>query len=500
MKNFKTLLLHELAGQIKSFTFVVMIPVSLLISLLVSSFQITSFKDRQATFREQQIQSGKAMENIYFYSQLKVDVYMPPSVLSVFSKGIDESTGNNVTVSALDQPELRTTSQRKNAFAGIFNRMDISDAVRILGIFIVLMAACPIVQDREQQTGKLIFANPVGFFEYYLSKYVAQMTVACIMVFIVFLIPVGWLSIDPQTDFTLASLGAVGGIVMAAILYLSIFVFISLAISAVSSKTAVATLASLTVWVILVFIYPFTATSVIDRLIAVPSDNSISEQTAETDKRIAIENMMFLNETDGFVNMGWCILNISGAPAGLVIEYGTATKDYFDRAKAILDFALPRWWKRMDEVDAMKENQKRQLLYKRTLYNRSTLFIPDCIYQRVCEQSAGTDYDFREKQFLDAVKNYRSMLMDYIRSKDGFGYAFFTQVPESEMLNHYEDYPPEFEERYCKNRIPLNLSDLPQFSMPYRSQRAAPWTGLLLIFFISGILSLSVSHKYLSFK
>jgi hypothetical protein len=500
MKNFNTLLMQELAGQIKSFSFAVMIPVSLLISLLVSSFQITSFKDRQETFQEQQILSEKTLENTQVYSRLKVDIYMPPSVLSVFSKGIDESTGNKVTLSALDQPELQTTAQRKNAFLKIFNRMDISDIVRILGIFIVLMAACPIVQDRELQTGKLIFANAVGFFEYYLSKYVAQMTVACIMVFIVFLIPVGWLSIDPQIDFSLSSFGAVGWIMAAGILYLSVFVFISLAISALTSKTAVATLASLTVWVILVFVYPFTATSVIDRLTTVPSDNSISEQIAEIDQRIAIENFTFMKETGNFMTRGWCTLGISDAPAGLVTEYGTATKEHFDRAKAILDFALPRWWKRIDEVDEMKENQKRKLLYKRALYNRSTFFIPDCMYQRICEQSAGTDYDFREKRFMDAVKNYRSMLIDYIRSKDGFGYAFFTQVPESEMLDRYEDYPPEFEERYCKNRIPLNLSDLPQFSMPHRSTGAAPWTELLLIFFISGIFSLSVSYRYLSFK
>jgi hypothetical protein len=84
------------------------------------------------------------------------------------------------------------------------------------------------------------------------------------------------------------------------------------------------------------------------------------------------------------------------------------------------------------------------------LYDRFAFFLPDRIYQNLCEEAAGTDYRFREQQFVEAAKTYRSILMNYMQSKNGFGYAFFTQMPESEMLDTYNDYTQETIDKYCK--------------------------------------------------
>jgi hypothetical protein len=90
--------------------------------------------------------------------------------------------------------------------------------------------------------------------------------------------------------------------------------------------------------------------------------------------------------------------------------------------------------------------------------------------------------------------------MDYIQSKNGFSYAFFTQVPESEMRENYEDYPSHFEDKYCRNMQPLNLSDMPQFQMFYKSEMSLSWMGLLILNLFVGILSILLYKKYTSFK
>ena len=502
MKNFKTLLTHELQSQMKSFTFVVMIPVALVLSLLVTSLQVSSYKDRREVFEEQQRQSQEQLNNMYFYSELKVDVYMPPSPLSVFAKGLDESIGNKITVSALDVPELTATSQRSNVFIKLFNSIDITGIVRILSIFIVLMAACPIAQEREQQTGKLIFANGAGRLEYYLSKYVALMAIAGIITLITFIVPIIWMWFTPQVGLSLANIGSIVLMILSGILYLSVFILISLAISAASPKISIATLASLMVWIMLTYIYPFTVNSVIDRLVKLPSDNSVSEQITQIDRDIYEKAVLFVVENDANVNRGWCALLTSREVPGLILQYNLAEKAYFEKAKKMLDYAMPVWFQRINQIMTIKEGQKKQLLRKKEWYDRFAFFLPDRVFQSLCEQSAGTDYNFREKQFTEAAKSFRSVLIDYMQSRNGFGYPFFTQMPESEMLDHYEEYPEAVVERYCKNenQVKLNAADFPQFNMPQRSSGAMAWTGLLLMNLIFGALSLRIYNKYVSFK
>jgi ABC-type transport system involved in multi-copper enzyme maturation permease subunit len=501
MKTFKLLLTQELLAQMRTFTFIAMIPIALVVSLLVTNMQLALYKDSCEIFEEQQRQSQEQLNNIYFYSQLKVDVYMPPSPLSVFAKGLDESVGNKITVSALYLPELTATSQRGNAFIKLFNSIDITGIVPILSIFIVLMAACPIAQEREQQTGKLIFANSVGRLEYFLSKYVALLAIVGIMILVTFTVPVIWMWFDPQVALSLTDIGAIALMMLSGIFYLSVFVLISLAISAASPKISVATLSSLMVWIMLMYIYPYTVNSVINRLVKVPSDNSVSEQIEKIDRELYEKSILFAMENDANIDRGWCSISMGEVP-GLITQYNLAEKAYFEKAKKMLDYVLPNLFQRISQVEAIKNDQKKYLLHKKEWYDRFVFFIPDRIFQNLCEQLAGTDYRFREKQFIEASKNYRSVLINYIQSKNGFGYPFFTQIHESEMRDRYEEYLPSVVERYCnnENQVKLNAADFPQFNMPKHSSSTIVWVGLLLMNLIFGTLSLYIYNKYVSFK
>jgi len=501
MKNFRILLLHELQSQMKSFTFAVMIPVALLVSLLVTNLQVTSYKDRTQVYLEQQKQSNERLDEIYVYSQFVVDVYMPPSALSVFAKGLDESIGNKITVSVIDPLELSVTSQRSNAFIKIFNNIDISGIVKILSIFMVLMAACPVAMDRERQTGKLTLANSVGQLEYYLSKYAALMVVACIMTTLIFITPVVWMTVDTQIDLSLSAVGSILLMMMFSILYLSVFVLVSLSISAISPKVSIATISSLMVWAMLVFVYPFTVNSMIDRLVKISSDSAIKEEIEQIDSEFFKELMQYYNENgQKFSNcMSWNFRNSNG----IIVQLCVTSKACYESFKTMNDFSLPKVQHKNDRVYALKESQKKKLLHKRKLYERFAFFVPDNIYQNVCEQIAGTDYDFRERQFMDAARNYRNVLMDYIRTKNGFGYAFFTTIPEAEMRDAYEDYSPEDRDKYCNsgNSDKLFTPETPRFSFFHRTNTSATWMVVLVsLNLVLGGLSISICNKFLTFK
>jgi len=499
MKNFKILLLHELQSQLKSFTFIVMIPVALVVSLLVTNLQVTSYKDRMQVYLEQQKQSNERLEQIYVYSQFAVDVYMPPAALSVFAKGLDESIGNKITVSVMEPPELSNTSQRGNAFIKIFNNIDISGVVKILSIFMVLMAACPVAMDRERLTGKQTFANPVSRLEYYLSKYAALMAVACIMTAVIFITPVAWMTFDAQVELTLSAMGSVLLMMMFSILYLSVFVLVSLSVSVLSPKVSVATVSSLMVWAMLVFVYPFTVNSMIDRLVKIPSETAISEQITQIDAEVMKDLMQFYQERR--INMSSMCWMAMERPGIVNMNYIT-TKDAFEDCKSMNDFSLPNWWNRDNLVLSLKDVHKKKLLQKRQLYERFAFFVPDNIYQNVCEQIARTDYDFREGQFMDAARNYRNVLMDYVRSKNGFGYKFFTPMPETEMRNTSEEYSQEVKDKYCNRQFDnIFTAETPRFTFFHRTKTPATWMVLLVLLNLAlGALSIQICNKFLKFN
>ena len=500
MKNFGVLLTHELQSQMKSFTFVVMIPVALVVGLLVTNLQVTSYKDRMQVYSEQQKQSNERLDGIYVYSQFEVDVYVPPSALSVFAKGLDESIGNKITVSVIDSPELSATSQRSNAFIKIFNNIDISGIVKILSIFMVLMAACPIAMDRERQTGKLTLANSVGRLEYFLAKYAALMVVACIMTAVIFITPVVWMSFDPQIGLSLPAMGSILLMMIFSILYLSFFVLVSLSISAVSSKVSIATISSLMVWAMLVFVYPFTVNSMINRLVKIPSESAMNEEIEQMDNEMSIEIGMFQNEHVRN-HISWCGMGISHY--GIIDYCYVTTKDIFESYIMSNDFSLPKWWNRNDRVYDLKNSHKKKLLHKRKLYDRFAFFVPDNIYQNVCEQIANTNYDFREVQFMDAARNYRNILIDYVRSKNGFGYALFTQMPESEWRDTYDEYSQSVIDRYCnkQNFDKLFTAEVPRFTFFHRTKTDATWMVLLVLLNLAlGGVSITICNKFLTFK
>ena len=501
MKNFKILLTQELQSQMKSFTFVVMIPVALVTSLLVSNLQVTSYKDRMQVYEEQQKQSNEQLNNIYYYSQFNVDVYMPPSILSVFAEGVDKNIGDKITVSVIDMPELSAISQRSNAFINIFNRIDISGIVKIMSIFMVLMAACPIAIEKERQTGKLTFANSVGKLEYFLSKYFALIIIACIMIGVIFITPVAWMMLDTQIDLSLSAVGSILLMVLFSILYLSVFVLISLAVSSVSPKVSVATISSLMVWAVLVFIYPFTLNSTIDRLVKMPSESAINEEITLIDAEMKKEIDQFENK----IQQPWSIsvYSFSSSRDGITDLLVGTTKDCYEFYKSINEFSIPKHWDRNERVYALKEKQKQRQLYKKSLYERFAFFIPDNIYQNVCEQIARTDYDFRGIQFMDAAKTYRNILIDYVKSKNGFGYSFFTQMPESEMRNTRGEYSQAVWDRYCndQNLDKIFTAEVPLFTFFHKTKTSATWFFLLVLLnVILGGTSILIYSKFSSFK
>jgi hypothetical protein len=237
----------------------------------------------------------------------------------------------------------------------------------------------------------------------------------------------------------------------------------------------------------------------IDRLIKIPSEAVINEQIEQMDTELMKELMQFHQENKiNFSSMCWMGMSTDG-----IVDYNyLTTKGAYESCKLMNDFSIPKWMYRNERVYALKDSHKKKLLQKRKLYERFAFFIPDNLYQNVCEQIAGTDYDFRESRFMDAARIYRNVLIDYVRSKNGFGYTFFTPMPESEMRDNGDDYSQAVKDKYCNRQFDnIFIAVAPRFAFFHPTKIAVTWMVLLvsLNLVLCG-LSIAVCNKFLTFK
>jgi hypothetical protein len=231
-----------------------------------------------------------------------------------------------------------------------------------------------------------------------------------------------------------------------------------------------------------------------------PSENAITEQIEQIDKEYQQERQQVNEIQERPSNCSYCNF---GSQNGIIVSLYLTTKDCFEYHKSQNDFLLPKRINSNERKHFLKESQKTKQLHKRKLYERFAFFVPDNIYQNVCEQIAHTDYDFRERQFMDAARNYRNVLMDYVRSKNGFGYAFFTPMPQSEWRDTWQEYAQDVRDKYCngKDLEKIFTAETPRFTFFHRTKTSVTWMVLLVLLNLAlGALSIQVCNKFLKFN
>jgi hypothetical protein len=132
MKNFKILLFHEFLQQVKSFKFILMVALSLIVTIFTVYIQVADFKERVQNYDTERLKADEEAAKAGTFAELNVPVIIPPNPLSIFSKGFDEKAGNKIIISVEDLPELETVAQKKNPFMGIFTNFDIVSIVKII--------------------------------------------------------------------------------------------------------------------------------------------------------------------------------------------------------------------------------------------------------------------------------------------------------------------------------------------------------------------------------
>lgn len=499
MKNFNLLFVHEIHQQFKSFKFITMLMLAFIVSLSVSYVRINDYKEKYATYQDGVKRTEDKLKKVQVYSELEVSVFVTPNPLSIFAKGIDDKVGNKAVVSATHYPGIESISQRANPFLNLFTAIDIVGVVKLFSVFIILMAAGAIAGEREGKTLKMIFVTNVSRIEFFLAKYLAFTVVILCSIVTIFIIPVLMIITDNQIAISSTFIQGVVMLLLTSLMYLSVFILLSLLVSAKMTTATQAVLTTLFIWVGITYIYPQITTALSRSIYKSPSKVELDSKIKRIDYELKSSggNYMLNNQPRRRQDqdIGLTFDTREGGRDGWIgpSKIGLTQKYHFEFWKDFIDVHINGLWKRHQTVSSLENSYNKSLLKQSSLFNILNFLMPDIIYTQLTEKLATTDRQQREEQFRNAIYEYRGLLMNYLRSKDGLGYPFFTKATEDIMKDDFNAYTKE--DREIVKMVPLDVSDIPEFTFNMKSDPYIDIIMLIVVNIILMVLGVALFYK-----
>ncbi len=382
---------------------------------------------------------------------------------------VEVKLGGAIEPRTMDDPNRLPTGDRLGRFA--LPHADHIDWVFIIKImfslFAIIFTFDAICWEREQGTLTLMCANPVSRSSVLLGKYLG----ACVTLLIPLMMGVilnlliilvaG--SIAGTVSLQMAHWLRIGLLIIASILYISLFVLLGLLVSDALQRPSSSLLILLAFWVALVIVLPNLA-------------GIIAEQTSETEseyqlsrRRRQIWDLGGITELNGQFDSGRITTQE---------ELDRATEEIFSNMIKILNNA--------------ESEHRAALIAKRRSARRIAMVSPAAIYQYTSEAIADSGFE-RQQRFLKSVRGYYLIYEDYVREKvgkiiPGCNWTFsFNRNVGGKKLYARSPHPKEYKG---------DMSDFPYFTERRWSITDSLRIGLseLAILFLWNILFFVTAH------
>ena len=371
------------------------------------------------------------------YSTIYLFVDRPPNPLSIFNVGLDKRLGNisgiwHGFVPTLWDAQMHGTD---NPFIAFFSSMDIVFVFEVvLSLTGLIFAYDAIAGERERGTLRLVLAQPIQRGHILLAKYIS--TMVCLLVPLVLSLLFALLLLTRSIPLSIADFLRIAGIVLTSFAYLSLFYLIGLLISATTRRTSTALMLAMFVWGFLILVYPNLIRATVnpggDIQARTKTAKNQIQQIVDEYKRerqkfleregVAADTSRF-NEvlgiyTDAHINpvtLSPYLENMSEISeiSPDFEQYVPIAKRYYAYVEPLAADAAERAW--FIQKQALDDIFVRQAEMDRTLLKLS----PVGIYDTATQAWVGTDL-LGLRDFFDAARRYRRILIDYFYAKDAF--------------------------------------------------------------------------------
>lgn len=262
------LIRKELLINLLSLRFALGLVIVALMIGLVGYILMEDYVARHQTYLSDVQRHREALRQFKVYSPIEVIVDIPPSPLSVFSRGVKDLP-SSIRVSPYHIPSLLeggsgtgidlwgTSDRPHNPLLRIFTPIDLSLVISmILSLFVLLLVFDSFSGEREQGTLGLILSYPVGRIQLLIGKFLGALLTIAVPLTIGFLEVLLLWSFSPDIALDASSWAGIGLIYLFSLIFLSGFLALGLLVSLFAKESSSGLMYLLLVWVVVAVVIP----------------------------------------------------------------------------------------------------------------------------------------------------------------------------------------------------------------------------------------------------
>ncbi len=412
-----------------------------------------AYQERLKTYNENVAYNEAELRKVTVYKNITPTIYRPPSVLSVFSEGLEKQLGNSATIEYDKVPEI--SGAAANHYLSIFSIFDASLIFKIvISVLALLVAYDTISGERERGTLKLMLSGTAARYQVLLGKLLAGLMVLIVLITITFILGLVILLSFSMVDLAGSDWIRIVFMFFASLVFIATMYNLGLLFSCLARRSAISLVLGLFLWIIFVVVIPNGSAYFATQILPIQSEDKINEQVALLRREAQRERRRELQ------NSGRSYMSGSGSRSdasggGFGRGYVRSSNEVFIHNSLIDNsISVPIDIKYADKYAEVEYGRLRSMFEQTRLSNNISRVSPISLYENVMSVLAGTDVaSFRH--FIYAVKAYRNDIVGYIRSRtDNFSsLTFFTPCTKEELQTRPKgDTAP-----------PLDLRDLPRF-------------------------------------
>jgi ABC-type transport system involved in multi-copper enzyme maturation permease subunit len=442
----------ELLVNLQSLRFLIGLVVSALMMGIVGYVLVGDYAARVQKYVADVQEHRETLAQTKVYSMVAVVVDIPPSPLSVFSRG-SQDLPTSVHVSPYHVPSLidegggsasislwGTSSHPDNPLLRMFTSIDLGFVIStILSLFAVMLLFDSFSGEREQGTLKLILAASAGRVHLLAGKFLGALVTLAIPLTVGFLeVMILW-TLHPALSFDASVWAGVGLVYLASLLFLSSFLALALLLSLYARESSSSLMYLLLAWVTVSVVIPAGGGYIAEYL----RPRGFRENMLSEADRASTEFMKALDRIEYQQKSGWN--NASTNPLGGESLLGITEEEANNRL-AYNQKVVPMKFRFAGDRYLVVESYAQALRSWSQL--RDDLIRPSlCIgYGNIVKAIAGTDIESFD-DMVQKARLYREAMMAYLRPKSETT-LWFTRVFE------YPDVQPtESNQKYWQSLI-----------------------------------------------
>lgn len=482
----------EFLLNITTFKYVVGTCMCTVLVMILLPVLISDYQKRLEPYHYNVAHNEAELHQVKCYWSLKPIVHRLPSLMALFSRGLERKMPDSVQIELSHVPVLQSDAKRENPYLAVFPSLDISKIMEVMISLLALLMAYDVISgEREQETLKLILANGIPRSQVYLGKYLAGMMTLAISMLITFCVIMIVLLLNPKIAIAASDWLRIGLMFLAYLLFISSMYNVGMFFSCLIRKSSVSLMFSVLCWVILLFVVPVFSQYLASFLVPVGSREEIDANV----RALEAERDEGQKSLSGVLKTG----NLWGGPD----SFGGFCYDLCEPGptKYLNECFIhnePRLLKYANDIWEIKSNYNKTLSKQRKLAESIAKLSPACLLETLTNTWANTDYGSCAR-YINAVKDYRGRVVDYIKMRtDNFHrISYFTPgQSDEERVEYYSTM--EGRKKHFDMIAPLVLGDFPRFDYHVRpvtegiKLALSDLTVLILINLLLLVVSLSL--------